>query len=87
MECVAHCTELGSSLFFQSRPDSSLPEGLVVETMAKFWISFIKRGDPNVERKAGSIEWPKYTTLVADSAGRSVGDPEVENHFPQNRLL
>ena len=60
MLCTAHCTEL-ASLFFSDRPDTS-EHGVVIETMAKHWISFIKHGDPNVERKAGSIEWPQYRT-------------------------
>ena len=30
--------------------------------MGAYWYSFAKHGDPNVERRAGSPEWPKHTT-------------------------
>jgi para-nitrobenzyl esterase len=59
--CVPHCSELSSILFGATSADPSTPAGRLLLATAAYRISFLRHGDPNVDRLESSPEWPTYS--------------------------
>jgi para-nitrobenzyl esterase len=59
--CVTHCSQLVGALLSHGPPDMSTAEGRLDDTMAHYWLSFIRTGDPSAERRAQAPEWPRFT--------------------------
>lgn len=59
LECCPHCSEL-SGLFFETPPDRTTAAGNLTAAIATYHASFVKHGDPNTARLAGSPAWPHY---------------------------
>jgi hypothetical protein len=78
VECTPHCAEL-SGLFFSTLPDTKTPQGQLTDTMVRYFTSFVKHGDPNVERATQAPLWPafnNYSSSYVHSAAHAHNDSE-----------
>jgi hypothetical protein len=67
---------------------------LYARALQRYFISFVKHGDPNVERGSGTTEWPIFgkdkrivdVTLLGFWGLKDHQLPEDECHFWQNAI-
>ena len=58
--CVPHCSELSSILFGAGSVNPKTPEGRLLLATAAYRLSFVRHGDPNIDRLESSAYWPAY---------------------------
>eukprot|EP01046_Picozoa_sp_COSAG06_P008924 COSAG06_NODE_457_length_15473_cov_68.819240_3_plen_473_part_00 len=86
VECTPHCAEL-SGLFFSTLPDTKTPQGQLTDTMVRYFTSFVKHGDPNVERATQAPLWPafnNYSSSYVHSAAHAYKLHNDSEHSSDN---
>ena len=85
MGCVPHCSQL-HNILIKALPDTSTPAGKTQDAMVRYWLSFVRTGDPNKEAAEGAPVWPQYSNMSGRSlafAPDGAGGIAEERHYRQ----
>jgi carboxylesterase type B len=66
--CVPHCSELSSVFFNTAAIDPNTPQGKLLLATALYRISFIRHGDPNIDRHASAPKWLPYEAVSGSNS-------------------
>jgi carboxylesterase type B len=72
-DCAVHCSE-NSGMILGGLPNDATPSGLTWDTMAHYFLSFYRTGDPNTERLSGAPTWPLFTNASSDFLSLALPD-------------
>ena len=62
-------------MIFGTLPDPRTPQGRLTLAIAAYHTSFVRHGDPNLERLAGSPVWPMFATDNGPTGTRAHSAP------------